>query len=82
MGEQETLIDLRERMVRIETKLDAQNGLREKVDSMENKATEAEQRSKSNTHRIDQLEANLTWLWRTIAGAVIAAGIAALAVFK
>ncbi len=76
MSEQnEVLIDIRERLVRVETKLDAQNGLKEK-------ATETESRSKSNTHRIDKIEANLTWLWRSIAGALIVAGVGAVVVFK
>ncbi|MHB8075118.1 hemolysin XhlA [Desulfosporosinus fructosivorans] len=82
MGDQEVLIDIRERLVRVETKLDTQNGLREKVDCIETKATETEARSKSNTHRIDKLEANNTWLWRTVVGAIICAGVAALAIFK
>ncbi|MHB8124627.1 MAG: hemolysin XhlA family protein [Desulfitobacteriaceae bacterium] len=82
MTEQEVLIDIRERLVRLETKLDTQSDLREKVENMEAKAIETESRSKSNTHRINKLEANNTWLWRTIAGAVIVAGVTALAIFK
>lgn len=80
--EQEVLIDIRERLTRVETKLDAQNDLRKKVDDNETKITETEARSKSNTHRIDALEANNTWLWRTVVGAIIAAGVGALAIFK
>lgn len=82
MGDQDVLIDIRERLVRVETKLDTQNGLREKVEFIENKTTETEARSKSNTHRIDKLEANNTWLWRTVVGAIISAAVAALAIFK
>lgn len=78
----EVLIDIRERLVRVETKLDANNDLRDKVDSHETKITEVDSRSKSNTHRLDKIEANITWLWRTILGAVIAAGISALAIFS
>lgn len=76
MGEQDVLVDIRERLVRVETKIDAQNGIREKVDAVENLAKDAETRSKSNTHRLDKLEANNTWLWRTVAGIVIAAVMA------
>lgn len=75
MGEtdqQEVLIDIRERLVRVETKLDNHNGLREKVDNIETKGIETESRSKSNTYRIDKLEENNTWLWRTVAGGIIA----------
>lgn len=72
MGEHEdVLIDIRERLVRVETKLDAQMDLKEKVDKVETKATETEARSKSNTHRINKLEENNTWLWRTTVGAII-----------
>ena len=80
--EQDVLMDIRERLVRVETKLDSQNDLKLKVETNETRSVETESRSKSNTHRIDKLEANLTWLWRTIVGAFIVAGIAALAVFK
>lgn len=77
MTEQEVLIDIRERLVRVETKLDAQNKLNEKVDNNETKITEVESRSKSNTHRLDSLEDNITWLWRTVAGAIIVAFVGA-----
>lgn len=77
MTEQEVLIDIRERLVRVETKLDAQNKLNEKVDTNETKITEVESRSKSNTHRLDSLEDNITWLWRTVAGAIIVAFVGA-----
>jgi hypothetical protein len=82
MGEQEVLVDIRERLVRVETKIDAQNDIREKVETVEAKAIETEARSKSNTHRLDKLEANNTWLWRTVTAAIIVAGIGALEIFK
>lgn len=82
MDEQGVLMDIRERLVRIETKQDAQSDLGKVVDAVEKTGVETESRSKSNTHRIDKLEANLTWLWRTIAGAVIVAGVSAIVVFK
>ena len=82
MDEQGVLMDIRERLVRVETKLDAQNDLSKKVDAIETRGIETESRSKSNTHSIDKLEANNTWLWRTIVGAIVCAGIAALAIFK
>ncbi len=82
MDDQGVLMDIRERLVRIETKQDAQGDLGKKVDGIEAKGIETESRSKSNTHRIDKLEANNTWLWRTVVGAIICAGIAALAIFK
>lgn len=78
MSEQEVLVDIRERLVRVETKIDNQNGIREKLDIVEGKLIENEQRSKSNADRIEKLEANNIWLWRTIAGAIITAILAVL----
>ena len=77
MTEQEVLIDIRERLVRVETKLDTQNELGKKVDSNDTRLAEVDSRSKSNTHRLDKLEGNITWLWRTVAGAIIVAFIGA-----
>jgi anti-sigma-K factor RskA len=79
---QEVLIDIRERLVRVETKLDNQNDLRDRTCNVEEKATETEARSKSNTHRIDKLEEANVWLWRTFAGAIIVAGVSAVVIFK
>jgi len=80
--QQEALIDIRERLVRVETKLDNQNDLRDRTCNVEEKATGTESRSKSNTHRIDKLEEANVWLWRTIAGSIIVAGVSAVVVFK
>ena len=80
MDEQGVLVDIRERLVRVETKLDNHNGLREKIDTTDTRSTENEARSKSNTHRINKLEESYLWLWRTIAGAIIVAGVGALVV--
>ena len=82
MVEKDVLVDIRERLVRVETKIDNQNAILAKVDTLEDKVIETEQRSKSNTHRIDRLEANNTWLWRTIAGAIIAGVISLFFTFK
>ena len=81
MDEQGVLVDIRERLVRVETKLDNHNGIREKLDACEDKGIENEARGKSNTHRINKLEESYLWLWRTVAGAIIVAGISALVVF-
>ena len=80
---QEVLIDIRERLVRVEVLLNNQNDLRGKVENVETKATETEARSKSNTHRIDKLEEANRWLWRTLTSALIASIISvALAILK
>ena len=82
MSEPNLLMDIRERLVRVETKLDNHNGIRERVDAVEDRVIENESRGKSNTHRINKLEENNTWLWRTVVGAIICAAVAALAIFK
>lgn len=82
MAMDEILVDIRERLARIETKQDAQNGIREKLDCVDTRSVETESRSKSNTHRIDALEEANRWLWRTIAGALIIGTISAVVVFK
>ena len=82
MDEQKVLMEIRERLVRVETKLDNHNGIRERLDAVEDRAIENEARGKSNTHRVNKLEENNTWLWRTVVGAIIIAAVAALAIFK
>lgn len=77
----EILLEVKSDVAKIDGKLDSYNGLREKVDSIETKATETKARSESNTHRINKLEANNTWLWRTVAGAIISAVVATMAIF-
>lgn len=78
MTEQEVLIDIRERLVRVETKLDNNNDLRDRVSAVEDKAIETDARAKSNTLQITEIKSNQTWLWRTVAGAIIAAIIGAV----
>lgn len=87
VGEGEVFIDIRERVVRIETLLENQEKisasvaeLDERTQEQGKKLVEVEDRSKSNTHRIDKLEENNTWIWRTIAGAVIVAAVGAIIV--
>ena len=75
MTEQEILVDIRERLVRLETLVGSLVGT-------EAKLVEVDERGKSNTHRIDKLEANNTWLWRTIAGAIIVAAVSAVLVLN
>ena len=71
MENQDVLIDIRERLVRVETKLDDYNQMRGRVDRLETSTTETEAKSKSNTYRITAIEENSEWLWRTFAGALI-----------
>ena len=80
MAMDEILVDIRERLARIETKQDAQSELREKIETTDTRSTENEARSKTNTHRVNKLEESYLWLWRTIAGATIVAVIGTLVI--
>jgi len=81
VGFQDILNDIRERLVRVETKLDILIIIPEKVDSLEAKTIGMDAHTKANIQRINNLEDNNKWLWRTIVGAIIVAlisGITAL----
>lgn len=56
--------EIRERMVRIETKLDQYNGIREAAYGAKNTA-------EGCADDIKEIKASLTWSWRTIAGAIV-----------
>ncbi|WP_067924898.1 hemolysin XhlA family protein [Alicyclobacillus shizuokensis] len=61
--------DIRERVVRIETILT-------QYDMAKVETTHA--KVEANEKRIERLEANQTWLWRTVIGALITGGVGAL----
>ena len=67
--------EILERVVRIETKIDGYNHLREKVEK-------AYSLAKNNAEDIKEIKDNNKWLWRTIAGALILSALAALISFK
>ncbi|WP_333861716.1 hemolysin XhlA family protein [Clostridium sp.] len=62
--EQNIQQEILERIVRIETKIDGYNSTRERADMAFTKACQ-------NEKDISEIEDNLKWLWRTIAGAII-----------
>ncbi len=69
--EARVLSDIRERVVRLETKIDSMTDVRET-------ALEALQLARSSHKRIDEIADNQRWLWRTLVGAILAAAIATL----
>lgn len=69
--EKELLIEILQRVTAVETKVDAMTNTKDI-------AIEALQSTKSAHHRLDRMESNQTWLWRTVIGAVIAGAIAFL----
>lgn len=69
--ERDTTQEILERVVRIETKIDGYNNLREKLDRTYSMAC-------NNKEKITEMKDNTKWLWRTIAGIVIAGVASAL----
>jgi hypothetical protein len=65
---EEKLDDIKERLIVIETKMAMINGV-------EKDSTEALQSARSAHKRIDSVEDNITWLWRTVVGGLILAAI-------
>lgn len=61
----ENILDIRERLVKIETLLEG------KMDNLEEKIKVA-------NHRISDLEDTIKWLWRAVAGGIVAGAIALL----
>ncbi|MFC6334281.1 hemolysin XhlA family protein [Paenibacillus septentrionalis] len=65
--------EMLQRITRVEEKV---NNMDEKLDRViraNETALEALQQAKSAHHRLDQIEDNQKWLWRTIAGAFLVA---------
>jgi len=73
--EKDLIQEILERVVRIETKIDGYNHLREKVEKVYSMA-------KNNAEDIKEMKDNNKWLWRTIAGALILSALAAFISFK
>lgn len=74
----EMLSEIRERIVRVETKIDAMTDVRKTAEEAKEKGSEALQSAKSSHHRLDSVESNQTWLWRTVIGALLAGAIGLL----
>jgi CRISPR/Cas system CMR-associated protein Cmr1 (group 7 of RAMP superfamily) len=66
--------EILERVVRIETKIDGYNSLRERVE-------QADHRSKENEKDISEIRGNMRWLWRTIGGTIIVGIVTAIIKF-
>ncbi|CAI3193064.1 hemolysin XhlA family protein [Clostridium neonatale] len=75
MDDKDTIQEIRERLVKIEMLLEnIPKSITLQLENLEDKLKVA-------NHRIDDLEKNNTWLWRTIVGAVITGAIALLFTF-
>ncbi|PEJ57387.1 hemolysin XhlA [Bacillus sp. AFS002410] len=71
----EKLDDIKDRLIVIETKMTMINGV-------EKDSTEALQSTRSAHKRLDGIEGNITWLWRTVVGGLILATITFLLNYK
>ncbi len=76
--EARVLSNIRERVVRLETKIDAMTDVRETAEAAREAALEALQVAKSSHKRINEIADNQRWLWRTLVGAILTAVIAIL----
>jgi len=75
MENNDVIQEILERVVRMETKLDNYNALKDKAD-------EAYTESKQNSKDIGEMKDNIKWLWRTGLGAVIIIIIGAIIKFN
>lgn len=68
MENTEVQTEILQRLTRVETKLDMQLNAKDI-------ASEALQSTKAAHHRLDDLQANQTWLWRTVIAALIVGAV-------
>ncbi len=73
----DTAQDVIERLVRIETKLDNYESLREKADSAKDKADQAYSIALNNADDIKEIKANNKWSW----GFIITLGLTIIGYF-
>ena len=73
---QEILMDIRERLVGVETQLIALTRTSENYNRIETKVVELEACSKTTSDRVKVLEKNSNYLWKLVIGAIITAGLA------
>lgn len=72
------LSDIRERMVRAETKIDAMAETKDTALITAKEAAEALQSVKSAHQMLRDVQDNQRWLWRTVIGGIVAAIISFL----
>lgn len=73
MDQNHILADIRERIVRVETKLDAMTDLKETADDARAVAYEALASTQSAHKRLDMIVKIIFWAGTTIFGAIVAA---------
>lgn len=65
------LADIRERVVRVETKIDNMTDVRKTAEQAKSIATEALSSTKSAHKRLDKIDKMIFWLGTTVIGAVV-----------
>ena len=73
MSENEILSEIRERVVRVETKIDTMTDVQKTANEAEKVANKAMDSSKSAHKRIDKIDKVIFWIATTVIGAVILA---------
>lgn len=81
VDEMREFAELRERLVRLETILEALGEDRETVKLSKETALHAIQAAKSAHHRLDDMKEGQRWIWRTIAGTILASAASILTSF-
>lgn len=76
----EAIYDVRDRVTRIEEKLNRTEGLSDKVDNAEERATEALLKSRENQRDIEILRTNNRWAWGFVLTLVV--GVVAKILFE
>jgi phage-related tail protein len=73
--------DVLQRITRVETKIDSMDSKLDRAISASETAVQALESAKSAHHRLNKIESNLTWLWRTVGSLIIAGAIGAIIKF-
>jgi len=71
MSDQEILTEIRERLVRVETKIDDMTNVQETANRAEKTANEAYIRARNAHSRIDKIDKAIFWLVTSIIGGII-----------
>ena len=80
MNDKDFQIEVLERLTAIETTLKQQDykAISEKISSLDKQVVEVQNKTNNNGTRLDKIEDNTKWLWRTIAVSVIGIAIGAI----
>lgn len=72
------LSDIRERVVRVETKIDSMTDVRATADKAKAMAGEALHYGRTAHEQLNEIKDNQRWLWRTVIGGLLTGAISIL----